>query len=196
MRLRKILLKLQVIFMYVAIIPFVVCFFILRFGNPTQVTVYGFLAAVILGFVFYGLTLPLAIANGIVGLIGLGKDTTSPFKITKKTKLICIPWFIGNYFAAVVTSAPLLNPFLMLLAPIVLLVFCFFGYSFGVSVNAYDFAYVIRERKKGRMKKSGWLIFLIILLFIPVIDVLAAVILDLIEPKYKVIEEEKESLEM
>lgn len=173
MKSNKTMAIVQTILMYVAHMPiyFGLIFFLIDTLTNT------IMALFLIGIILTGLVLSFCLASAIVSFISIFKKSDNPCKTVMISKLILIPWFIINFYFCMLLFAGTLNPFLLILAPIVAIIEITITYLLMVTISIIDLAYVINRLKSKDIKMSKYLVFINILLFIFCLDVLGSILL-------------------
>jgi uncharacterized membrane protein len=173
MKVNKIFLIIQTILMYILGISALIAGTLVMI-NVDSPAIYVFLLIFLIGsFVF----LPFYIVNTIFGIIEIFKDSVNPLKMTFIIKLIHIPWYCINFFIIFLLIAGMLNPFLMLGIPFVLIISWFLTYVYMVSSGIHSVAYIIHKMKQREIKPNVLAIFALVFNFIFCLDLVGSIIL-------------------
>ena len=175
MKSNKIMAIIQTILMYVAHIP--VYIGLILFYTNIDDYMSAIMILLLVGIILTILVLPLCLANAIVTIINVFRKTSNPTKTIMITKICLIPWFIGNFYFCVLLIAGLLNPFLLILAPIVFCIEVSITYLLMISISIIDLGFVINKLKTKEISMSKYLVFINVLLFIFCLDTLGSILL-------------------
>ena len=183
MKFNKALLITQTILMYIVQIPFYIAVILLwASSDDKSMSAMGILLLV--GIILEIVITPICGVNIVFAIIGLIRGQNSPLKITMAIKLVLIPWFLVNAYVCIILLAGLLNPWLVWSVPVFLVIMVGFAYIMMLPTSLYDFGYLLRNMISKKMKKSKFMIFLMVCLFIFCLDVLASILIYAFEKKY------------
>ena len=101
----------------------------------------------------------------------------NPSKTVMISKLVLIPWFIVNFYFCMLMFVGTLNPFLLILAPIVAVIEISITYLLMITISFTELCFVINRLKTKELVMSKYLVFLNILLFIFCLDCLGSILL-------------------
>lgn len=172
MKVNKIFLIIQTILMYILGICVLTAgiLALLEFGDIAEVLFVSFLIGLLAFLPFY-------LVNLVFGIIEIFKDSINALKMTFIIKLIHIPWYCINFFIIFLFVAGMLNPFLMLGIPILLLLSWFFTYVYMVSSGIHSVTYIIHKMIKKEIKPNTLTIFALVFNFIFCLDIAGSIIL-------------------
>ena len=173
MKSNKLMSIIQVILMYVAHIPIYLGLLFFLTDTCTESVLILFLVGIILT----GLILPFCLASAIVSILSIFRKPSNPTKAVFISKLALIPWFIGNFYFCVLMLAGLLNPFLLILAPIVFVIEVSITYLLMITISIIDLAFIINKLKAKEIVISKYLVFINILLFIFCLDFIGSLLI-------------------
>ena len=149
----KIYLIIQIILMYLAHLPIYVGLIMLKLPINDLVIDKRVPILLLAGFVLTILILPYSIVCLVMSLVSSFKSDNNPTKSTMIIKLLLIPWFIINFFYCVLIFAGFLNPWMMLLAPVVAFILICITYIFVISTSVFDIEFVINCTIRKKLKK-------------------------------------------
>jgi len=173
MKATKVMSIVQVILMYVAHIPIdlgLIFFF-------TDTCLSSVMILFLVGIILTSLILCFCIASAIVSLTSIFTKTSNPTKTVMISKLALIPWFIANFYFCALMLAGTLNPFLLIVAPVVFIIEVSVTYLLMITISIIDLAFVINKLKGKELVINKYLFFINILLFIFCLDVLGSILL-------------------
>ena len=173
MKANKVMPIIQVILMYVAQVPIdlgLIFFFTDTFTSSVMILF-------LVGIILTSLVLMFCLASAIVSLTSIFTKPKDPTKTVMISKLVLIPWFIVNFYFCVLLFAGTLNPFLLILSPIVFAIEVSITYLLMITISIIDLAFVINKLKEKELTINKYLVFVNILLFIFCLDVLGSILL-------------------
>ena len=170
-------LIIQVVLMYLAHLPIYVGLIMLKLPISDSIIDKWVPILLLIGFVLTILILPYSLVCLIMSIVSSFKSINNPTKSTMIIKLLLIPWFIINFFFCVLIFAGFLNPWMMLLAPVVAFILICITYIFMISTSVFDIAFVINCTVRKRLKIGAFSVLTIIMLFTFFLDVVASIIL-------------------
>lgn len=173
MKSNKTMAIVQTILMYVAHLPIYFGLIFFLTDTCTNLVMGLFLAGIIL----ISLVLPFCLASAIVSFLTIFKKANNPSKTVMISKLVLIPWFIVNFYFCMLMFAGTLNPFLLILAPIVAVIEISITYLLMITISFTELCFVINRLKTKELVMSKYLVFLNILLFIFCLDCLGSILL-------------------
>lgn len=171
MKFNKIMLIIMVSFMYLTQIPFLIANFLIL---TTTDDIVGYF--VLAGIILLIITLHIAVFNLIFGIILFFKKRYNPTKLIMILKLVLIPWFGINFYIGLIVFAGTLNPWLFLLAPVVVFLMVVMTYVFMFSLSIYDIAFLINRMVKREIPNNGLNITTIIMLHMFMLDVVFSIV--------------------
>lgn len=173
----KVFLIIQVCLMYLAHLPIYIGLIMLKLPISDSIIDKCVPILLLLGLIFTILILPFSVVCLIMSIVGSFKVKNNPTKITMIIKLILMPWFFINFFYCVLIFAGFLNPWMMILAPLVAFILICITYVFMLSTSVFDIAFVINCMIRKRIKVKAFFVIMIIMLFTFFLDVIASVLL-------------------
>lgn len=123
------------------------------------------------------ITLALGLIAFIVAIIGAVRNEAPASLFTPIIKALLIPFFCINLFLWVMSFAAMLNPFLFLGIPFLIVIGVCLTYVYMFMTGAPDIIYTIIFCIKNKKKPTILMIFGIILCFIFVLDVIGSIML-------------------
>ena len=139
-------------------------------------TMIGVLA--LIGFIMAILSSLFALATCVISFFSMFKSKTQDYtKFVMMYKLISIPWFIGNFIFCILLIAGMLNPFLLIAIPIVIIVMILSTYICMLSSSMINFSYLIVSWRNKTIKPSGLVAIGVIFGFIFCLDALGAILI-------------------
>ena len=173
----KTYLIIQVVLMYLAHLPIYVGLVMLKLPISDAVIDKWVPILLLAGFVLTILILPYSLVCLIMSIISSFKSINNPTKSTMIIKLSLIPWFVINFFFCVLIFAGFLNPWMMLLAPVVAFILICITYIFMISTSVFDIAFVINCLIRKKTEVNAFFVIAIIMLFTFFLDVVASILL-------------------
>ena len=92
-------------------------------------------------------------------------------------KIVAIPWFIGNFIMGILLIAGMLNPFLLLAIPIVIMLLILSTYICMVSSSTINFSHIVVLAKNNGLSLNVPFMIGIIISFIFCLDVVGAILI-------------------
>lgn len=173
----KTYLIIQVVLMYLAHLPIYVGLVMLKLPISDNIIDKCVPILLLVGFVLTILILPFSLVCLIMSIVGSFKGKNNPTKSTMIIKIILIPWFVINFFFCVLIFAGFLNPWMMLLAPVVAFILICITYIFMLSTSIFDITFVINCLIRKKIEVNAFFVIAIIMLFTFFLDVVASILL-------------------
>jgi hypothetical protein len=159
--------------MYLSQVPLVVGFILLRCVPNIEVSTY--LIPLIIYIVLEAIAQLVCLVNLVVAAINItNKKIASPYKFTMLAKIILIPYYILNVFNMVYLLLPVANIFLFVAMPLVIGLKVTLTFFLMLGSGLHNISYLLTRYLKT---KDGKYILYIVLHFIFVVDVIAAIVL-------------------
>lgn len=172
MKKNRVMLIIQLVFMYLSQIPFLLADIIIM--NFSIDNVVGIL--LIVGLVLDIIVIHIAIYNLIIGFISIFKKRSNVTKDIMIYKLILIPWFLINFYICLIFIAGTLNPWLFIFAPLLAFIFMCTTYLYMFSFSMYDIGFLLNRMIKKEIIKNKLDIISIILLHFFCLDVAFSIV--------------------
>ena len=172
----KITLIIQAVAMYLMHLPLIILAVMLLMPNNHQLIDQFAGPFIITSFILMFAALPICVLNAVFALISIFKGNENPAKVTLIVKGALIPWFLCNFYFCMCIVAGLLNPFLLLAAPITIVIQVCVTYIFMVVTSLPDLAYYIRSLIRRETKFSAAQVVGIVLMFFFCLDFVGAII--------------------
>ena len=172
MKIRKVLAIIQLSLMYVSLI----CLYLgsLVFNNQktlTSILIIGGLVMAVLAGLF---ALAICAISFVSIFANKAYDCT---KFVMIYKIVAIPWFIGNFIMGILLIAGMLNPFLLLAIPIVIMLLILSTYICMVSSSTINFSHIVVLAKNNGLSLNVPFMIGIIISFIFCLDVVGAILI-------------------
>ncbi len=168
----RVMLIIQMILMYLAQIPFYVALILIRL---IDVETYIGIGLILSGFILTALILPYCLACAIIAILTLIRGGDNPGKTTMVVKFALIPWYFFNFILCDLLLLGFLNPFLLIFAPLAIILFVSMTYLIMLSTSIFDIAYGINKIGKREYKINKFIVFTYIFLFTFCLDVIGAI---------------------
>ena len=129
--------------------------------------------------ILLGLALVVGIAALIFGIIGTARKEEDPnTRLTVIIKAAMIPFFCINIYLWSVLVSGMLNPFLFLAIPVIIVIGCCLTYVYMIMTSLPDVIYMISFIIRRRKKPNIYMILGLIFEFFFVLDLVGAIFID------------------
>ncbi len=174
MKANKVLIIIQTILMYVSILSLLSTNFVNKSGLEKEAISQINNALCITYLASLAILLLLCVINIILGAVSTLHEVKDSSMTVMICKIIQIPWFIMNFVFCLIMIILMINPFLLIAAPIVLLLSVLSTYLFMFSSSSLDIFYLAKSRK---FYHSSMNLLSFIFLFIFVLDVVGSILI-------------------
>ena len=160
--------------MYLMHIPLYLALILAKIGSVPEDVIGGMVLA---GFVLLFMTIPLCGASLVVALTNLAVDVSNPVKTAMIVKLCLVPWYIVNFLICATLVVGLLNPWLVLTVPVIVLIEVGVTYILMLSTSLHSVAYTVRKHISNKTKPDAFTLVSMILQAFFCLDVIGAIML-------------------
>ncbi len=186
MKANKVLIIIQTILMYLSILSLLSTAFVNKSGLEKEIISQINNILCISYLISLAILLLLCLVNIILGALSTLHEVKDSTKAVMICKIIQIPWFILNFVFCLIMIILMINPFLLIAAPIFLLLSVSSTYLFMFSTSSLDIFFLVKSRK---FFSSTTNLLSFIFLFIFVLDVLGSIF------AYSSLKSEKKSIQ-
>ncbi len=173
MKANKVLIIIQTVLMYLSTLSLLSTLFVNKSSLEKEVISQINNMLCISYLISLAVLLLLCLVNIILGALSTLHEVKDSTKAVMICKIIQIPWFIINFIFCLTMIILMINPFLLIAAPIVLLLSVSSTYLYMFSTSSLDIFYLIKSR---RFISSTTCLLSFIFLFIFVLDVVGSLL--------------------
>lgn len=174
MKATKVTLIIQTVLMYVMHLPLYIALILLFLDSKDDSINQMIMPLILTSLILACVVFPICIINVVFSIISLFKGEYNPSKVTMIVKLALIPWFALNFVFCAVVIMGMLNPWLLIAIPFVIIITASFTYLYMVTTSLPDVAFFIRGVIRKEIKPCALTIVSIVFMFVFCFDIIGA----------------------